>query len=247
MRVDDGRFDQLTKCAASSRRKLLRGLIATAGGGLLAANGLGDADAAVCRQHGQTCREDSNCCTGTCSRADISGRRRCQSCFVAGTRIAMADGTSRAIERVAVGDFVLGAEGRINRVIEVERPLLGSRLLYALNDSDFFVTAEHPFMTEAGWKAIDPAATAVENPALRVGRLNVGDRLLVLAAVSMPLAVPVGGRGAWSDEFYEVELDSTRLVSLVGRPGHPRTLLYNLLLDGDHVYFANEMLVHNKG
>jgi hypothetical protein len=245
--VDDSRFDQLTKSVASSRRKLLRGLAVAAGGGLLAAHDLSGAAAAVCRRHGQTCREDANCCSGSCVGNGPLGRRVCESCFVAGTRIAMADGTSRAIERVEIGDFVLGAEGRINRVTAVERPLLGSRLLYALNDGEFFVTAEHPFMTEDGWKAIDPAATAVENPALRVGRLNVGDRLLVLTEVSLPLAVPVGGRGAWSDELYEVELDSTRLVSLVGRPGDPRTPLYNLLLDGDHAYFANELLVHNKG
>jgi hypothetical protein len=159
----------------------------------------------------------------------------------------MADGTSRAIERIEVGDLVFGREGRINRVVEVERPLLGRRLLYALNESDFFVTAEHPFMTETDWMAIDPRATADENPALRVERLNVGDRLLVLAAVTMPIAVPVGGRGAWSDERFEVELETSSLVSLVGRPGHPSTPLYNLLLDGDHAYFANEMLVHDKG
>lgn len=159
----------------------------------------------------------------------------------------MADGTSREIERVEVGDFVLGAAGRINRVVGIERPRLGDRLLYALNDGDFFVTAEHPFLTEDGWKAIDPAATAMENPTLRVARLNVGDRLLTLAAVTMPVAVPVGGRGAWSDELSEVEIETTRLVSLVGRPGDPRTPLYNLLLDRDHAYFANELLVHNKG
>jgi hypothetical protein len=125
--------------------------------------------------------------------------------------------------------------------------MLGDRLLYALNDGNFFVTAEHPFMTETGWKSVNPRATADENPALRVGRLTVGDRLMVLTAATVPMAMPVGGSSHWFDEQFEIQLDSTPLVSLVGRPADPRTPLFNLLLDGDHAYFANEMLVHNKG
>ena len=29
-------------------------------------------------------------------------------------------------------------------------------------------------------------------------------------------------------------------------PADPATPLYNLVLDGDHAYFANDLLVHNK-
>jgi hypothetical protein len=159
----------------------------------------------------------------------------------------MADGTSRAIEQIEVVDAVLRPDGRTNRVIGIERPLLGNRLLYALNDGDFFVTAEHPFMTEAGWKAIDPRATADENPGLLVGRLAVGDRLRVLGAVNVAIAAPVAAGSRWGDGEFDVRLESNRLLSLVGRPGDPATPLFNLLLDGDHAYFANEWLVHDKG
>ena len=83
----------------------------------------------------------------------------------------MADGTTKPIalvERSAI--CVLGQTG-VNRVEAIERPLLGARRLYALNGGASFVTSEHPFQTEEGWKAIDPAATAAENPRLVVGRL----------------------------------------------------------------------------
>jgi uncharacterized protein YjbI with pentapeptide repeats len=160
------------------------------------------------------------------------------SCFVAGTRVAMADGTSRPIEQIAVGDQVLGRDG-INRVVAVERPRLGTRRLYALNGGPFFVTAEHPFLTEDGWKAVDPAATLVENPALIVGRLAVGDRLLALAGVAV-LAAAGGG------EMVAPRLTAVPLGSLIGIPGDPATPLYNLRLDGDHAYFADDLLVHNK-
>jgi hypothetical protein len=97
-------------------------------------------------------------------------------------------------------------------------------------------------MTDEGWKAINPAATAAENPALIVGKLTVGDRLLTLANVSVPVGV---GRSS-SAEAVEVRLNAIPLRSLVGQPADPATQLYNLRLDGDHAYFANDLLVHNK-
>lgn len=172
-------------------------------------------------------------CTPACS---------CPSCFTAGTLVAMADGTSRSIEHVLVGDRVLGQNGSINRVVEIERPLLGHRHLYALNGSNFFVTAEHPFMTEEGWKSIDPAALAAEHSVLRVDRLAVGDRLLTLAAV----AIPVGAGGSINAEAVDARVEAVALHSLVGQSADPATQLYNLRLDGDHTYFANGLLVHNK-
>lgn len=116
----------------------------------------------------------------------------------------------------------------------------GARRLYALNDGRFFVTAEHPFLTEDSWKAIDPAATAAENPALIVGRLDVGDRLLALAGV----AVLAGAGGA--DAAIAPRLAVVPLGSLIGMAGDPATPLFNLRLDGDHAYFADGLLVHNK-
>src|SRR5262249_45567884 len=74
-------------------------------------------------------------------------------CFIAGTRVTMADGTEKPVEQIRVGDQVLGREGEVNHVVDVERPLLGSRKLYSLNGSQPFVTAGHPFMNSEGWKA----------------------------------------------------------------------------------------------
>lgn len=180
------------------------------------------------------CGGDNGCLRPPC-RPDY------QSCFIGETRIAMADGTSKPINQVVIGDMVFGREG-VNRVVEIERPRLGNRRLYALNDGPFFVTAEHPFLTEDGWKAIDPAATAAENPALVVGRLAVGDRLRALVGA----AVPVVAGGGVCEESPQPDLETVALGSLIGISADPATPLYNLRLDGDHAYFANELLVHNK-
>jgi hypothetical protein len=178
----------------------------------------------------------------TCAHVSSSPATCFSGCFIAGTLIAMADGTSRPIEHVLVGDLVLGNAGQVNRVAEVLLPLLGQRPLYALNGSGSFVTAGHPFLTEEGWKAIDPAATPAEHAGLHVDRLSIGDRLLALTGA----AVPVGGGKASSAEAVDVRIEAIALENLVAQAADPATQLYNLRLDGDHTYFANGLLVHNK-
>jgi len=162
-------------------------------------------------------------------------------CFVAGTRVAMADGTSKPIEWVAPGDLVLG-RGGVNRVLANDRHPLGPRPLYALNGGAPFVTAGHPFLTEAGWKAIDPAETAREAPGLAVGRLAVGDRLLAVVGVAMPAPVG-GGRG---DGAPEARVAAVPLAGLDAHAADPGTPIFNLRVDGDHTYVADDWLVHNK-
>jgi len=164
------------------------------------------------------------------------------SCFTAGTLISMADGTSRPIERTRVGDLVVGGNGRINRVVEIEQPVLGTRRLYALNEGDFFVTAEHPFMTDDGWKSIDPVALASEGSSLAASRLAVGDRVLTITGVATPVAAGSVGSG----DAVDMRRDGMQITRIRDQRADPETPLYNLRLDGDHTYFANGLLVHNK-
>ncbi len=154
-----------------------------------------------------------------------------ESCFTAGTPILMADGSQRAIEQLGMGDLVVGRRGRINRVVRCERTALGARRLYALNGGRPFVTAEHPFLTAEGWKALDPEATRRENARLPVGSLQIGDQLC-------RGALPVGG-GPFVQR-------TTTLEVLSATDADPSTPLFNLLLDGDHSYVADGWIVHNK-
>jgi hypothetical protein len=154
----------------------------------------------------------------------------------------MADGTSKPIELVEIGDRVLGLRGRVNRVLDLARPVLGDRPLYSLNNGVPFVTAGHPFLTAEGWKAVDPDASAIEAPGLGAGQLALGDRLLALA----PAAVPVLVGGPRVETGSEARMALVPLEHLVGRSADSATPLYNLLVDGDHTYFADDFLVHNK-
>lgn len=176
-----------------------------------------------------------------CNHGGQCGGGPTNSCFTGDTRITLADGEEKSIDTVRKGDLVLGRFGQANCVIGIERPFLGDRKLFAINESTPFVTAEHPIMTATGWKSIDPRATAAENPQLIVGRLVMNDVLMKLEGclVTAPSA-------SAPEDWVEPVFEPIPLTSLEARRAHPQTQLYNLLLDGDHTYFANGFLVHNK-
>lgn len=164
------------------------------------------------------------------------------SCFTAGTRVLMADGSTRPVEQIRVGDRVRGQDGAVNTVIGVERPRLGRRLLYAINGGRAFVTAEHPFLTPGGWKSVDPAATAAENPRLKVRPLRVGDHVFVGI-----VAEGDGVRPASAGAPRTLRLRLVRIRRIAAQRQPASTVVYNLLLDGNNTYFADGFLVHNKG
>jgi hypothetical protein len=160
------------------------------------------------------------------------------SCFVAGTVVLMEDGSERPIEAIAPGDRVLGRRGRVNRVLGCERTELGRRRLYGFNGGPPFVTAEHPFLTAEGWKALDPEATRRETTHLLVDALRIGDRLC-RGIVRCP--------GQQRSHRVLVFLQATvTLESIAAIDSGLATIVYNLRLDGDHSYVANGWIVHNK-
>jgi hypothetical protein len=150
-------------------------------------------------------------------------------CFVKGSLVTLADGSKVAIEDVAVGDFVLGQSG-FNEVMAHDRPQLiipdvREGTLYGFNGSKKFITSEHPVMTKAGWKAIDQENAKKFEPHLSeilVGNLEVGDEIIA-------------------------QKGETLLVASIDKHiDQEQQQLYNLMLDGDHTYYVNELLVHNK-
>ncbi|MNS72651.1 Hom-end-associated Hint [compost metagenome] len=160
-----------------------------------------------------------------------------KSCFVAGTRILMADGSERPIETLQAGEQVLDQHGQINRILAVERVILGNRRLYGLNRLPPFFTAEHPFLSTRGWVAISPAMTRAEQPTLAVQPLFTGMRILC-----GPASVALTGNLALAAQPAELLVESLYWVD-----SPPTTALFNLILDGSHSYIANSLIVHNKG
>ena len=143
------------------------------------------------------------------------------SCFIADTYVTMADGTKKPIQDVRIGDVLKGETGN-NTVLAFHRPLLGDKLLYSYNGGEYFVTAEHPFMTTEGWKAFNPELAVIEhNLDIEIGQLAVGDTLIT------------------EDGYVVLETVDTQSDAA-------DTQLYNFVLDGDNTYYADGYLVHNK-
>ncbi len=158
---------------------------------------------------------------------DKDGNTMGQSCFIAGTKVTMADGTLKNIENVKVGDKVKGHKEE-NTVIKLDPTLLADRKLYSFNDNEhYFFTSEHPFMTEEGWKSIKPEKTkerdGVELYDQLKGELKVGDKLVTDNG-------PVEVKDIKSKEM-----------------NNPEMPLYNFNVSNDNSYIADDYVVHNKG
>ena len=166
--------------------------------------------------------------TGTAAAADTSqGQTGYGSCFIAGTKVTMADGTLKNIEEIIVGDKVKGHKEN-NEVIKLDPTLLGDRKLYSFNNNDhYFFTSEHPFMTEEGWKSIKPEKTkerdGIELYNQLKGELKIGDKL-------------VTDKGL-------IEITDIKSKE-INKPNMP---LYNFNVSNDNSYIADGYVVHNKG
>jgi hypothetical protein len=163
------------------------------------------------------------------------------SCFTAGTKVRMADGTEKNIEDVVIGDRVVGEYGIVNQVTGLKRPTLQGRKLYALNGGPPFVTSEHPFLTAEGWKSISPSATHAETDSIVAARLLPGDEVVFEGAISSP--IPEGGMSRAVNLLPGQGF--TPLQSITAHAADPDTVVYNLTLDGNHTYYAGGYLVHN--
>ena len=148
------------------------------------------------------------------------------SCFPAGTSVLMVDFSDKNIEEVRVGDFVFGYnietnEKVVEEVLELESPIREHMCELTFEDSFLELTNEHPIYTLKGWKSINPFETANENPDLFVGELEIGDEVLFVNGFSKLKDI-----NCWEETLQTYNLKS---------------------VSGYNNYFAENVLVHNKG
>jgi len=155
-------------------------------------------------------------------------------CFAGDTKIKLANGKNKAIKDIVKGDVVRGVKGK-NTVTKVYKPFLHFRRKYSINNGEYFTTAEHPFMTTEGWKAIKPYRKWYDPECWDnylhdhidlkdIKPLWVGDKIIT--------------------EKGQIEVKS---ITSTWNPLKWFERVYNISLDNDNTYYANGMLAHNKG
>ncbi len=163
-------------------------------------------------------------CTYSCTRGDCwCSCPTDGSCFVAGTKVKMADNSLKNIEDVKIGDKVIGKDDQINTVLHLDRPKLSGRKLYAINGSEAFVTEDHPFLTTEGWKSRDPESSFTYYEEIEVTLLEVGDHIV--------------------REDGTLEL----IESLRFEKADPNKTVYAFDVDGNDSFIADGYVVHNSG
>jgi Pretoxin HINT domain len=146
-------------------------------------------------------------------------------CFVAGTQISLADGSTRPIEDVKAGDQVLAYDIDSGHVVSSEvtetfvHPDLEGTVLI---NGHLQATANHPVYANGRW--------------VRADELSVGDRLLQLSP---------NNRGTEAMSYGDLGSSvAGQVAALVLLPGAQTT--FNLEVANQHNYFAGGFLVHNK-
>ena len=148
------------------------------------------------------------------SGADDSGGN---TCFLKGTQILLADGTNKSIEKLNVGEIVLGIDENKNIVQApitetfVHKETSGYLVIKTEDKNKIRATTNHPIHKG--------------NEFVEAGTLKVGDLISIL------------------DEKTN-QLKETKIIKIKKRPWS-RTV-YNIEVDEIHTYIAEGIIVHNK-
>jgi len=162
---------------------------------------------------------------------DISGS--VAPCFFHDAIVTMADGTTKAIEDICVGDMILGAFGEHNRVLALHRPLLGNNTMTNINN-DHHTSSHHPHISvDKKFYAVKPGVVMSDTygkshevldenmvpyqrflAGLNAGRVQQMETGIILKTVEGPKEITF--------------LDTYEMA--------PDTQLYNLVVGGSHTY-----------
>jgi hypothetical protein len=111
-------------------------------------------------------------------------------CFVAGTPVQLADGSSLPIEQIKESHIILTKDGKSathsdESVVQVlSRPIFIYGIDDGVNSDKPFFSGGHLFHTPQGWKAIEVDVAHAENPGRVVGKLSVGDVVYRIKSVN---------------------------------------------------------------
>jgi hypothetical protein len=153
------------------------------------------------------------------------------SCFLAGAKVLMADGSVRNVEDIVAGDLLMTVGGKSTECIEMYLPILGNRKMIEFEDKSSMWSEEHPFWTrniktKTQWWWIYGADTWREEVAAEIA-VGLFDNNSVLTGDTSELefATVDGWRSAKPQETAEAYDYFTQLY-------HPKTAGTPIIVNG---------------
>ncbi len=152
------------------------------------------------------------------------------SCFVAGTKVVMGDGSQKNIEDVVIGDEVLSfnestLQNEVKKVIGLKTPIHNDLVKYEFaNQTSIVCTFDHPFY-------VGDLELASYTPFLTNKRYELNKEVKQIKTSDMVYLSNGVSRTAIKDI---IELDEKD------------TQTYIITVEDNHNFYANQILVHNK-
>lgn len=173
-------------------------------------------------------------------------------CFAAGSPVLMANGSTKAIDEIRVGDLVVSSAGVPRRVTGTK--ITNARKWFSIvldNGTRLVATKDHPFLTRVGW--------------VRVESLRSGDQVVVYVPTGVGAANTLWGHDerAWQCRRGRIEprtlhlapwprpdlvrcsLTTATIVAFEQLPVVPANA-YDIEVEHDHGFVAGGVIVHNS-
>lgn len=138
-------------------------------------------------------------------------------CLLEGTPVLGADGKTKNVEAIKLGDRLKGDHGDVT-VAAINKFTQYHDEMYGFNGGPAFVTSEHPILTTHGWKSIHPEFTTVKSKIGKVGKLSVGDEIVTRKG-------------------------TLKIVSIEKHVIQAPAVAYNLAVKGGDRFIANDVVV----
>lgn len=142
-------------------------------------------------------------------------------CFTENTPLKIAAGHDVLVQNIKIGDKlygdIYGAGNEVHKIIVATNPEICS-----INNSDYFITSNHPMMTTEGLKAFNPELAMIKHKNLgEIKQLEIGDKLIKSNGVEETI------------NNFDIKQVYNNTV-------------YSILVDGDKLVYANDYLVYNS-
>jgi hypothetical protein len=167
-----------------------------------------------------------------------------QACHVAGTQVTLADGTTKSIEDIEVGDIVISHDGNPHKVLHpTQRLFTGNLCTIKSRGVAVTATSNHPLLVLTNKQAHLAQQHVDHKPEwIPAGDVTV-DMYLTYPKVKLPTTCHSSfspfTHDLFDDSYFYIRVDDVTTEAVESHP------VYNMEVEDTHSYIANGYVSHN--